>query len=271
MQAPLVAWSHASLSAFLFRSFQKELVSEANLSVQTLHAMTLCSSLVFIQCLFFPVYDLLHFTWPSYEDPALAYETAGWAVDAALLLSCVRLIRQRQIGKKSAPNDKDIEDDFGKSHTLHVWFSVCGPQSPPPPYLHRYLVYFATSCLAFLAAWGQSSFSFFTLAAWALERPTAMIAIFVNLLRGIGLLPQLHYSRRIGHVASVVALWIALKGVVDIVEFGADLHDGIAWSDVCYFFGDGIAFLLVSDFLWLFIKTRAAGQAVVTIPTDSEV
>jgi hypothetical protein len=241
------------------------MVSEAGISGQTLQGMTVCSMLIVIQKFIFPIHDLLHSESPD-VDALWAYETAGWIVDTALMLSCAYLIRQRRMGKQSVSNDKDIEDDFGKSQTLHIWFGIAGLQRSPPTFLHWHLVYFATSVLAFLAAWGQSCFSLVTLAAWAWERPTAMIAIYVNLLRGISLLPQLHYSRRNGHVVPAVALWIALKGMVDIIELGADLLDGTEWSDFCYFFGDGIAFLLVSDFLWLFIKTRAAGQAVVTIP-----
>jgi hypothetical protein len=232
--------------------------------------MTMCSILVFIQKFVYPVYDILHFTWPDVDAQWAAY-TAGWTVDAALMSSCVHLVWQRHIGKKSAPSGKDVEDDFGKSQTLYVWFSAYGPQSSPPVYLHWYLVYLATVGLAFLASWVQCSLSLFTLAAWAYERPTAMIAVYVNLLRGVALLPQLHYSRRIGHCAPAVALWIALKGLVDIIELIGDLIDGVEWSDACYFFGDAIAILLVSDFLWLFIKTRAAGKAVVTIPGEPDV
>jgi hypothetical protein len=196
------------------------------------------------------------------------YETAGWAVDAALLLGCTYSLFTRKKDAKPSENDREDEDDFGRSQMRCIWFNLPGRKCAPPTYLHWCFVYAATAILTVLAAWVNVGFSIFALGTWVRRHPTGSIAIFVNLLRGIGLLPQLHMARRAGHVSPGLAFWIAMVGVVDIVEL---LADGIALSDFCYIIGDVISFVVVSDFMWIFAKSRFNGKAVVEIPLDYEV
>jgi hypothetical protein len=75
-------------------------------------------------------------------------------------------------------------------------------------------------------------------------------------------------SRRAGYVSPSLALWIAMMGVVDVVEL---LADGIFFSELCYVIGDVISFVIISDFMWLFIKSRLKGKAVVEMPLNYEV
>jgi len=260
-----VAWSHASVSAFLLRGVQREVM--LGLSGQTLLAMACSAVLTVAKKLYFPITaDLIHLK-PLAEDAEWYPETAGWVVDTVLLLCCTRLFLQQRVSAKSALNDKELNDDFGRRQTRSLWFTMSRQQRPPPTYLHWSLIYIAAALLAFLSAWGQVGFDLSALGKWAAERPTAMIAIFVNFLRGLALLPQLHMSHRTGHVAPGLALWIAMMGSVDMIEFINDLvADGFVLSDACYCIGDAITFLLVSDFLWLFIKSRARGRTAVEMP-----
>jgi len=260
-----VAWSHASVSALLLRGFQKEIM--LGLSGQTLMAMVCCAVLACAKKLYFPITEDLMHLQPLQEDPEWYPETAGWATDMVLLLCCMRLFLQRRVSAKSALNDKELDDDFGRRQARKLWFTMSRQQRPPPTYLHWSFIYITAALLAFFAAWGQVGFSLSALGKWAAERPTAMIAIFVNFLRGLALLPQLHMSHRTGHVAPGLALWIAMMGSVDMIEFVTDLvGDGFKLTDACYYIGDAITFLLVSDFLWLFIKSRARGRTVVEMP-----
>jgi hypothetical protein len=265
MEAVALAWTHASVSAFLFQGVRNGFVS--GLSGQTLVAMTICPVLAVAKKLYFPVCDLL--AGKSYtENTAWQLETAAWVVDVAISLGCVYLLFLRNTGEKAASKDRLSEDDFGRSHTRDIWFDMLRQRRYPPKHLHWYLLYLVTAVLTALAAWGQVGFSLSMLAAWASERPTAMMALYFNFLRGIGLLPQLHLSRRAGHVAPSLALWMAMKGTVDIIEV---LLDGILYTDACYLIGDVIAFLCISDFMWIFLKSKIRGQSVVAIPTSLEV
>jgi hypothetical protein len=267
MDAPLIAWGHASVSAFLFRGLQTRMMP--GLSTQTMLGMTLCSVMIVSKKFAFPVYDLMYGRRPQEFDEADWYsETAAYIIDSMLLLGCVYLLRQRQRGAKSEADDKEIEDDFGRSQTRSFWFSISDRLGPPPAYLHWAVVYLATALFSFLAMWAQNKFSFVALLGWASEHYTAMLAVFINFMRGVALLPQLHLSRRIGHVSPGPAVWIAMKGLVDLIELVAD---GISFNEVCYVMGDIMTFLLVSDFLWLFVKSRVRGQVVVDIPDPFEV
>jgi hypothetical protein len=194
-------------------------------------------------------------------------EIGGWAIDAALLLGCTYSLLMQKTKAKPATDDKDSDDDFGRSQMHYSWYKS-GRNHTPPAYLHWCLVYAATALLWFVVALTNVGFSLFALRTWVWKHPTGSIAIFVNLLRGIGLLPQLHMSRRAGWVSPSLASWIAMIGVVDIVEL---LADGIAFSDLCYIIGDLISFVVVSDFMWIFIKSRFKGKAVVEIPSEYEV
>jgi hypothetical protein len=261
-----VAWAHASISAFLLRGVQREVMQ--GLSGQTILAMTCCAVLTVTKKLYFPITaDLIYLT-PIREDAEWYPETAGWIVDTVLLICCMRLFLQQRVSAKSALNDKELNDDFGRRQTRSLWFTMSGHhERPPPTYLHWSIIYITAAFLAFLSAWGQARFESSALCKWAAEQPTAMIAIFVNFLRGVALLPQLHMSHRTGHVAPGLAIWIAMIGSVDMIEFINDLvSDGFALSDACYCIGDAVTFLLVSDFLWLFIKSRARGRTLVEMP-----
>lgn len=172
------------------------------------------------------------------------------------------------MGKPSS-DDKDLEDDFGRSLTRYIWFKVRGVSRSPPAYLHWSLIYVASTLLTVLGAWASSGFSVPALCEWASDRPTAMFAIFVDFHRGVGLLPQLHMSRRSGYVCPGLAVWIALMGVANIVEL---LADGFVFMDVSsYVTADIISFALVSDFMWIFIKSRMKGQKVVELPLSYDV
>jgi hypothetical protein len=266
MEAPLIAWGHASVSAFLFRGLHGKMMP--GLSTQTILGMALCSVITVSKKFYYPVYDLMHGTRPQFIDAEWKSETAAYIVDSMLLLGCVYLLRQRQRGAKSEADDKEIEDDFARSQTRSVWFGISDRLGPPPTYLHWAVVYLATALLSFLAMWAQVKFSFVVFLGWASTHPTTMLAIVINFMRGVALLPQLHLSRRIGHVSPGPAVWIAMKGIVDLVELVAD---GFSFDEISYFMGDMLTFLLVSDFLWLFVKSRARGQVVVEIPDTLEV
>jgi hypothetical protein len=201
-------------------------------------------------------------------DAIWEFEASGWAVDAALLLCCTYSLLARTMAGKPSMNDKDSEDDFGRSQMRSIWFNLPGRRGPPPTYLHWCLVYAATLFLAFFAAFVNVGFSVFALGRWTRSHPTGSMAIFANTLRGVGLLPQLHMSRRAGYVSPGLAFWIAMMGVVDVVELVAD---GIFFTELCYVIGDMISFMIVSDFMWIFIKSRLKGKAVVEVPLNYEI
>jgi hypothetical protein len=261
----VVAWSHASVSAFLFQGMRKEMIS--GLSGQTLLAMTMCAVLAFAKKLAFPISDFIQrlpFDEEQY-DREWVCETVGWLVDASLLLGCMHMLYRSSTGGKMSSNDKENEDDFGRSHIRYVWYNVLGRQSAPPAYFHWHVVYLATMAFAVLAVWGQARFSLSALATWVWDGPTSAIALFVDFLRGIGLLPQLHMSRRAGQVAPCLAIWIAMKGVIDVIEV---LADGIVFDQMCFLVGDILSLLAVSDFMWIFIKAKLRGQVVVELPLE---
>jgi hypothetical protein len=267
MDAPFIAWSHASVSAVVFRGLQTQMMP--GLSTQTMLGMTLCSMLTVAKKFYWPIYDLMHGTKPEdFADAKWYTETSAWIADSMLLLGCVFLLCHRQRGGKSEVDDKEVEDDFGRSQTRFVWYSVSDRLGPPPTYLHWAVIYLVTALLAFLAILMQVKFSFAALRAVASRDPTTCFAVVINFMRGVALLPQLHLSRRIGYVAPGAAVWIAMKGAVDLVELVAD---GISFTEICYFLGDITTFLLVSDYLWLFVKSRARGRVVVEIPDALDV
>jgi hypothetical protein len=260
MDAVFVAWTHASVSGFLFNGIRKNVI--AGLSGQTLLAMTVCSLTLVMKKLWYPLHGRgsLNTEW--------ALETTGWAVEAVLLLCCAYSLFAQKMEAKPSTHEKDSEDDFGRSQMRCIWFNLPGLTRLPPTCLHWCIVYAATLFLAFFAAFVNVGFSMFALGRWVRGHPTGTMAIFVNTLRGVGLLPQLHMSRRAGYVSPGLAFWMAMMGVVDVVEL---LADGICFSELAYVIGDIISFVLISDFMWLFIKSRLKGKAVVEVPHNYEV
>jgi hypothetical protein len=260
MDAAFVAWTHASVSGFLINGVRKNVIS--GLSGQTLLAMTLCSLTLVMKKLWYPLrgYPSVNTVWEL--------ETSGWAVNTVCLLCCMFSLLAQKMEAKPPTNDKDSEDDFGRSQIRCIWFNLPGQTRLPPTYLHWCMVYAATVFLAFFAAFVNVGFSMFTLGVWVRRHPTGTMAIFVNTLRGVGLLPQLHMSRRAGYVSPGLALWIAMMGVVDVVEL---LADGVFFSELCYIIGDVISFVIISDFMWLFIKSRLKGNAIVEVPLNYDV
>jgi hypothetical protein len=265
MDAPFVAWTHASVSGFLFKGVRMNSIS--GLSGQTLLAMTVCSMTLMMKKLWYPLHRMIN-QGELRVDVVWKCETSGWLVDAAFLICCTYSLFWQTIEAKPSANDKDSEDDFGRSQVRWVWFNLPGLKRSPPAYLHWCVVYAATIFLTVFAALTNVGFSIVALCSWAQRHPTGSMAIFINILRGIGLLPQLHMSRRTGYVAPGLAAWIAMMGVVDLVEL---LADGIFFTDLCYVIGDIISFVVVSDFMWIFIKSRLKGKAVVEIPQEYEV
>lgn len=235
----------------------------SGLSTQTMLGMAICSFLAVAKKFYYPIFDVMHHRTRPTIDAEWTAEMLGWLADAILLSCSVYLLTQRQRVNKSRTDDKDVEDDFARRQTRFVWFKMF--DRSPPANLHWGAIYLATIVLSFLAIFAQVKFSPATMFDWARTRPTAMIAVVINFLRGVALLPQLHLSRRIGHVAPGPALWIALKGVVDLMEL---VSDGFLFTEICYFMGDILTFLFSSDFLVLFIRSKARGQAVVEVGPD---
>merc|ERR1719473_544845 len=142
----------------------------------------------------------------------------------------------------------------------------------PPSHLHWAIIYFAALLMSFLSAWVCVSLSFAELRSWATSRPTAMMAIFMNSIRGLAWLPQLHISRKVGVVSPGLALWIAMLGTTDIVEL---IRDGTVFTKyvhgICYIVGDVISLVLIADFMWIFFKSRLLGKTIVEIPMAYQV
>jgi hypothetical protein len=263
--AVFVAWIHASLSGFLFRGVQKDFIT--GLSRQTLLAMTVCSMVLVMKKLWYPLHNLVK-GGTFVESSVWEFETTGWVVDAALLLGCTYSLLARTLDAKPSASDKGCGDDFGRSQMRSIWFQMPGRKTPPPTYLHWCTVYAATAFLAFFAGLANAGFSVFALGKWARRHPTGSMALFINILRGVGMLPQLHMSRRSGYVSPGLALWMAMMGVIDVVEL---LADGIFFTELCYVIGDVITFVVISDFMWIFIKSRVKGKAVVEVPLNYEI
>merc|ERR1719291_900674 len=162
----------------------------------------------------------------------------------------------------------DDADDFGRSFVRGCWFKMFGYGKPPPPMLHWAVVYAGVCWLSFALATASTGFSLPALWAWATDRPTAMFALLINSTRAFALLPQLHMSRKTGVVAPGLALWMAMFGLLDLVEV---LDDGIFGTQLCFLVGDIMCLLLVSDFLYLFVKSRLRGSKAVPIPINYDI
>jgi len=259
----------ASANAYLFQGLRKGIITGA--SSQMILAIAADSVLVFLQRMYWVVSNIVHSGRVQSLGFGAYFEKLVAGVDMVLLLGCVYLMRNPPTTSKQSctgMHDHDEEDDFGKKATRELWHGVRGYRVSPPAWLHYSLVYAVGFAVALLTAWASSAFSFSALATWAYQRPTAMLAIMDNSLRGLALMPQLHMSRKSGVIAPGLAVWMALMGVNNIMEV---TEDGIAWNTLCYLAGDAFSIALVADFLYLFVRSRLRGQAVVEIPTFSEV
>jgi hypothetical protein len=239
-------------------------------SSQTILAIASHSVLVFLQQIYWPIVNLVRNGRLQTLGVGAYFVKSVAGVDMVLLLGCVYLMRNLPMTSKESctgRHDHD-EDDFGKKTTRSLWHGVRGYRVPPPAGLHYSLVYAVGFAVFLLTGWASSAFSFSALATWAYRRPTAMLAIMDNSLRGLALMPQLHMSRKTGVIAPGLAVWMALMGVTYIMEIS---EDGIAWDTLCYLAGDAFSIALVADFLYLFVRSRLRGQAVVEIPTLAEV
>lgn len=254
--------THASVNAYLFQGLRTGIIS--GISQQTVLATAACSVLVFVQKIWFLA---LNWCYGFQMELSAAKQMQKFLsfVSMLLVLGSVYIVRKSKDAKKG---ECEAEDDFGKKAARNMWHAMFGYRNPPPSWLHYSLIYVAAVVLAFLTAWASCTFSFSVLAAWALERPTAIIALLDNFLRGLGLLPQLHISRKAGVVSPGLAVWIAMMGVIDIVELW---DDGINLHTLCYAFGDIVSFVLVSDFMYLFVRSRLRGQSVVQLPDELQV
>jgi len=260
----VVIWTHTSISAFLLRSMWENAIS--GLSHQTLLAMTVYAILCVIQKVYWNIY--YHMKGLEYEVfPEWHYEFAGLALNAIILLACLVVAKRNPKLLRSQHNgDPDeVADSFGMRQVRYLWYMIPGQSKPPPANLHYLVVYASSFIVAFLTALASCHFSPSVLSEWANRRPTAMMAVYENFLRGFGMLPQLQVSRHVGVVSSALALWIAAFGIVDLFEM---LCDGFEWSQMCYTFGDLISMIVVSDFCWVCIKSRMRGKQDVEIPVE---
>lgn len=254
--------SHTSVSVFLFHGLRKGSIS--GLSSQTVVSLFVCSVFTVVRKMWWPVNSWLR-SRPININSTWALQFVVCFADALFLMASAYMVRRMKPHAKGN-HDKDgneIEDDFGKKLTNHCWYTVAGVNRAPPTYLHWGLIYLGALFMSFIAAWASVSFSFAALGSWATKRPTGLIATFENLMRGSGLLPQLHVSQKQGVVSPALALWIALLGAVNIVEL---ISDGAQLVDLCYIAGDVFSLVLVSDFLWIFFKSRLKGEKFVEIP-----
>jgi len=258
----VVAWAHVSINAFLLHSLRKHVVS--GLSFQTLMAMTFYAFLLLCKKLYWPLY----YTFLGEEfmvDEDWNCETAAHAVNACVMLCCVKVASASK-DKTDDGHAQNTPDDFASTQFKHFWLNTLGRPHDPPLKLHYLLIYLVTFVTSAVVAWASRSFNLFVFLSWARSRPTAMMAIYANFLRGFGLLPQLHLSRGVGVVSAPLALWITACGLLDIFEM---LSDGIFdTSKLCYTSGDLFAAALVSDFALLCIKSRLRGQKDVEIPEE---
>jgi hypothetical protein len=250
---------HVQVSAFLFYGLRRGMMS--GLSTQTVVAVTMSACLLVIKKFWWKVNEMLQHHQPKVTTE-WECETGGFCVSAILLLMSLHMLHKK---KANAKEDRDeTEDDFGRKEVRYLWFKLFPQTRAPPAYLHWCLIYVGALALTCVTAWVSSSFSLAALAAWALRRPTAMMAIFDNYIRGLLVLPQLHVSQKTGVISPAVAIWIALIGVVDVTELATD---GIVFSvaNMCYIVGDLISLLLVSDFMWVFFKALWRGKKFVEI------
>lgn len=253
--------AHVQASAFLFQGLRKGGMS--GISSQTVLALTVSATTLVIKKLWWKVDALAHHRQPSIKT-TWEINTAGFFVNAVLLMMSLYMLRKKQAGPKdNVEKDKEeVQDDFGRKATHHMWFKVFGQTRSPPACSHWGLIYLGAFFLSFVTALASCSFSLAALVAWAIRRPTAMMAIYENYIRGLLVLPQLHVSQKAGVVPPALALWIAMQGFVDIVELAAD---GIQLANMCYMVGDFMSLLFVSDYLWLFLKSKLRGQKFVDI------
>jgi hypothetical protein len=249
--------TQASANAYLFQGLRKGVIS--GISLQTVVASAVCGVLIFIHKVYWLILNLLNGVVPLLGVDAYLQKVVAF-VNMCLLLVCVRMCWKAKACVKGDSASSD--DDFGKLISRSIWQKVFGHESYPPACLQYSLIYVVAATLAFFTALASTSFSLSALATWAYDRPTAMTAILDNFLRGLALLPQLHLSRKAGVVAPTLAAWIALMGFVDVVEL---MVDGVQWSSLVYTFGDAFSLALVSDFMYLFVRSRLRGQKAVEI------
>jgi len=244
--------AHVQVSAFLLYGLRKGVMS--GLSAQTVMALSVSACLLVVKKFWWKVVNR--------HDPdittAWTCQASGFCLSAILLMASLQMLHKK---KTSPKEDKgEMEDDFGRKEARYLWFKVFRRSGAPPMYLHWGLIYVGALLLAFTTAWASSSFSLVALYVWAKSRPTAMIALFDNYIRGLLLLPQLHVSQKAGVISSALAFWIALIGAVDFVELASD---GIRVTSMCYIIGDFMSMLLVSDFMWIFFKAMWRGKQFV--------
>lgn len=263
---PVVVGTYCSASAFVYNALRKGIIQ--GLSAQTILALTTCEVLHVIKKCWYPVNDWMH-NMPI--DRTIDVD-AGWklqtwgSVICGLLGVASLLLMDKRLQPKTANdiNEKEkYDDDFGRKQTHHLWYAVFGQDREPPALLHWGLLYAAAVTIGLLTALASAGFSPWKLVAWVIDDPTSIIAILDNYIRAFSWLPQLHISRKVGVVSSVLAFWVATLGTVDIVEL---LYDGVRLVDFCYIAGDLISVLLIADFMYIFIVSRIKGEKELELP-----
>lgn len=256
-----VICTHLGVSVFLLRGLRNGVIT--GISPQTVVVFAVNAFLLVLQKVYWKIVNRLY-GLPFEFTSLWVFELLADGADALVLCACVYALRNSKRG--SDQMKEHAQDDFGKKEARYLW-SMLGGQRAPPAYLYWGVVYLLSFIMSFFAAWASTSFSLVELYDWASSRPTAMMAILINFMRGLSWLPQLHVSRKVGVVSPGLALWIAMLGAIDLIEL---LRDSTVFTKyihgVCYIVADVISLLLISDFMWIFFKSRLQGKTVVEIP-----
>eukprot|EP00933_Yihiella_yeosuensis_P007133 TRINITY_DN112046_c0_g1_i1.p1 TRINITY_DN112046_c0_g1~~TRINITY_DN112046_c0_g1_i1.p1 ORF type:complete len:252 (-),score=29.10 TRINITY_DN112046_c0_g1_i1:67-822(-) len=229
-------------AAFILLCLDLDGQASLSISLQTCSGLSIAAMLLIVIKVYWVVWD--------YARCGQCADWSWWLESVAVvLLTGIAWCSTWRIAKVKAKSERN------QSQSLSIFVL-----------LQRGWIYAAAVALAFLTSFAVCFFSFGEWIAWAKDRPTQLMATFINFLQCTSLLPQLIMSHADGFVAPGLLKFLMLVGTKHILELLVDLWEvrrGLFVSHPASFLvGDIAAAAVLLDLLYIALKHKFACKRV---------